>query len=350
MKWSLIPMAVGLLVSAATAVFAQQSDAGISIRPYDWHTYKQRFLDPSGRIIDDANGNISHSEGQGYGLLLALKAGSRSDFDLIWAFTKNELLLRNDGLAAWKWDPNATPHISDANNATDGDLLIAYALALASERWGVPDYAETATAMAEAVARTAVQENQGRLILLPATSGFGVKDRQDGPVINPSYWIFETFPVLAKLAPSLDWARLGEDGQALIRQASNGPRKLPADWISLRTMPKPAQGFEPIFGYNALRIPLYMVRGGVDDRALLKSLAQGMSTDDGVATFNVKTGQADDMLGDAGYRIIPALAYCVVDRRPIPDELKTFQPTLYYPSTLQLLALSYLAENPEVCP
>ena len=70
-----------------------------------WQAYKAKFLDPGGRIIDDANGNISHSEGQGYGLLLAVLAGNAADFELIWSFTRTELLLRSDGLAAWKWNP-----------------------------------------------------------------------------------------------------------------------------------------------------------------------------------------------------------------------------------------------------
>ena len=91
----------------------------------DWQAYKARFFDRGGRIIDGANGNISHSEGQGYGLLLSVLANSQPDFELIWAFTRTELLLRDDGLVAWKWSSGAKPHVTDLNNATDGDILIA---------------------------------------------------------------------------------------------------------------------------------------------------------------------------------------------------------------------------------
>jgi len=40
---------------------------------------------------------ISHSEGQGYGMLLAVAADDRPTFDLLWGWTRAQLMLRNDG-------------------------------------------------------------------------------------------------------------------------------------------------------------------------------------------------------------------------------------------------------------
>ena len=341
MRGSLLPITLAALLMGQGEPAAQPSADHPLVRSADWDAYKSRFLDSTGRIIDDANGNISHSEGQGYGLLLAVMAGSRPDFDLIWSFTRDELLLRNDGLAAWKWDPSTVPHVTDPNNATDGDLLIAYSLALAAKEWEAPELAAAAAHMADTIAQTAVVENQGRLIILPANTGFSAEDRLDGPVVNPSYWIFEMFPVLAELSDNPAWGRLREDGLAMLKQSSTGPRKLPPDWVSLRTMPKPATGFEAEFGYNALRIPLYLVRAGIIDRELLTGYAAGMSVEGGVAISDLETGEPRDTLTDPGYRIIPALIACALDRKPIPADLKTFTPTVYYPSTLQLLALSH---------
>lgn len=34
-----------------------------------WERYKARFMMPDGRIIDTANGNVSHTEGQGFAML-----------------------------------------------------------------------------------------------------------------------------------------------------------------------------------------------------------------------------------------------------------------------------------------
>ena len=146
---------LGLLMSNPLSASAQAS-----ISAADWQAYKEHFVESSGRVIDDANGNISHSEGQGYGLLLSYLAGQKSDFDLIWSFTRTELLLRDDGLAVWKWDPAADPHVSDVNNATDGDLLIAYALALAGASWSRTDFTEAAGTIARAIGTEAVFETQ----------------------------------------------------------------------------------------------------------------------------------------------------------------------------------------------
>ncbi|MEQ5261408.1 glycosyl hydrolase family 8, partial [Morganella morganii] len=33
-----------------------------------WQQFKERYIKDDGRVIDSANNNISHSEGQGYGM------------------------------------------------------------------------------------------------------------------------------------------------------------------------------------------------------------------------------------------------------------------------------------------
>lgn len=338
----------GLLITLASCGPAKAQTATIDAE--SWSAYKAKFLDASGRIIDDGNGNVSHSEGQGYGLLLAYLAGSPADFEQIWYFTRTELLLRDDGLAVWRWDPAATPHVTDTNNASDGDILIAYALARAGAAWNRSDYLEVASKIAQALLSEAVVERNGLTLLLPGVSGFSAKDRSDGPIINPSYWIFEAFPLLETLAPSEKWRKLTEDGTGLLRRMKFGPRQLPSDWVSVKTMPKPAEGFAADFGYNALRIPLYLLRGGIEDKDLLRRLQQGMTAAEGtLATIDVETGAPKEALTDPGYEIINHAVACVVDGRRLPASAKRFEPTLYYPSTLHLLGLSYVVEKHPEC-
>ncbi|KQY45666.1 glycosyl hydrolase family 8 [Rhizobium sp. Root483D2] len=315
-----------------------------------WQAYKAKFLDPGGRIIDDANGNISHSEGQGYGLLLAVLAGNAADFELIWSFTRTELLLRSDGLAAWKWNPATKPHVTDINNATDGDILIAYALGLAGTQWNRPDYTQNGASIARAILEKTILQISGRTLLLPAATGFAAGDREDGPVINPSYWIFEAFPVLNQLAPSPVWSKLRTDGLALLGELRFGPKQLPADWVSLKSAPGPAMGFPAEFGYNAVRIPLYLVRAGVKDRDLLTRLMRGTTgANGGYATIDIVSGLPKDSLADPGYRIINYILACVLDKTAVPEDVKQFAPTRYYPSTLHLLGLSFIAAQQPEC-
>ncbi|TQN61620.1 endoglucanase [Agrobacterium tumefaciens] len=342
---------VGIFCLSLMALTANVSASrAASVSPEAWAAYKGVFLDPGGRIIDTGNGNISHSEGQGYGMWLAVLSDNLADFELIWSFTRTELLVRDDGLSAWKWDPRTRPHVTDINNATDGDILIAYALALAAGQWNRQDYAEASAAIASAILKKTVVQRSGRTLLLPAASGFGENDRDDGPVVNPSYLIFEAFPVLNLVAPSPLWKALADDGAAQIGAFAFSDKKLPADWVSVKTKPQPASGFPAEFGYNAVRIPLYLSRAKMGSPELLARLKDGMTLESGAAgTFDLKNGTVKDVLSDPGYRIIPALAACAAGVASIPAELKSFQPTLYYPSTLHLLALSFLARNNGEC-
>ncbi|MEK1944510.1 MAG: glycosyl hydrolase family 8, partial [Ensifer adhaerens] len=100
MIWRTVLLLTLALVVALPQTRAAAQGRGETVSAEDWQKYKTKFLDPGGRIIDDGNGGISHSEGQGYGLWLAVLAGSAADFELIWSFTRRELLLRDDGLAA----------------------------------------------------------------------------------------------------------------------------------------------------------------------------------------------------------------------------------------------------------
>lgn len=333
------------LAIAVEPLRAQQ----VLVDPKAWAAYKVQFLDPSGRVIDNGNGNISHSEGQGYGLLLAYLANSPADFEQIWYFTRTELLLRDDGLAVWKWDPSAKPHVTDTNNASDGDMLIAYALALAGTSWNRSDYIEAAARMAQALLSHAVVEAGGRTLLLPGVEGFTPPGRIDGPVVNPSYWIFEAIPVMALLAPSDRWQKLSDDGLAILKSLQFGPRKLPAEWVSLARRPAPAEGFDAEFAYNAVRIPLYLARAGITDKVLLSRLQHGMTADGSPATIDLATGSVKTVLADPGYRIVNDVVACVVNGKKLPPTARQFSPALYYPSTLQLLGLALVVKKHPEC-
>ncbi|WP_425373371.1 glycosyl hydrolase family 8 [Microvirga flavescens] len=322
-----------------------------TIQSSDWEAYRTRFVDASGRVIDNANGDISHSEGQGYGLLLAFAAGDRKTFEQIWTFTFTQFLIRDDGLSVWKWDPKAKPNVSDSNNATDGDILIAYALAKAGTSWREPRYLQAAQNIARAIGRNAIARNMGRPVLLPGSTGFGFSNRPDGPVVNLSYWIFEAFPVLAALAPEYDWNGVRSEGIALLQQADQTKTRLPPDWLSIREKGqfRPAEGFPPEFGYNSLRIPLYLLRAGVTDVEWLKTLKQRWLGNEGVAIVDVTTGQVKERLTDQGYAALAVTLACVLDKTQVPAALKTFEPNLYYPSTLYLLSMSFLGEKYPQC-
>ena len=265
-------MRVMVLILALLAAFRTTSaTAGPATLLADgWRQYKDHFLTSEGRIVDNANGGVSHSEGQGYAMLIAERLNDRPTFEAIWQWTKSNLLVRGDSLAAWRWSPQ-TPHVADHNNATDGDLLIAWALAEASDRWDVSEYRETARLIVEDLATKVVTSSRFGPILLPASTGFAGKDQPDAPVVNLSYWLFPAFKHLRAVSDSINWDALTATGKTLIELSRFGPRRLPSDWISLgAAQPAPAHSFPAVFGYDAVRIPFYFAWGQPGDRDLLK--------------------------------------------------------------------------------
>jgi endo-1,4-beta-D-glucanase Y len=105
MRWV---MAIAMLAAMASAAQGAPPPIGGTLgAPAFWQAYKERFISAAGRVIDNANMGISHSEGQGYGMLLAVAADDRPTFDLLWGWTRAQLMLHNDGLVAWKWGSDA---------------------------------------------------------------------------------------------------------------------------------------------------------------------------------------------------------------------------------------------------
>ena len=192
-----------VLASLGLAVFGlpmrAQEATPVASPEAQWQAYKQRFISSDGRLIDDSAESVSHSEGQGYAMLLAAFAGDSQTFASLWAWTQVNLYIRADGLAAWRWRPQDNPYVLDRNNAADGDLLIAWALAEAGRRWKNPVYVAQAHKNALSIGRLATYDSSLGRTLSPGVAGFGPKDSDDGPIVNPSYWVF---PCLLYTSPS----------------------------------------------------------------------------------------------------------------------------------------------------
>lgn len=224
----------------------------------DWQAFRGRYLAPEGRVVDSGNKGISHSEGQGYGMLAAVRADDRASFDRMLAWTRRTLKRRADALSAWRYRPDAANPVTDQNNATDGDLLLAWALLEAGRRWGSNDHSAHGTAIARDVLKHLVRRAGGTTVLLPGARGF---DRRDRVMLNPSYYVFPALRALAQAVPDPAWVRLAADGLGMLRGARFGRWRLPPDWVVLAkndgalSLP---DSVPPRFSYDAVRVPLYL--------------------------------------------------------------------------------------------
>jgi endoglucanase len=224
----------------------------------EWADFKERFISADGRVIDFYQDQSSHSEGQAYGMLLAWGNDEPKLFDRLWTWTQNNLQVRKtDDLLAWHWGrrPNGQWAVLDYNNASDGDLIAAWALLLAADRWKREDYREDGRRLAAALADHLVVERGGRVYLMPGYHGFVHGDRLD---LNPSYLVF---PALTRLSEEWGspWDRVRSDALKLLEASLFSPLKIPADWVRLtdgRIRMDPDRGGR--FGYEAIRVPLYL--------------------------------------------------------------------------------------------
>ena len=248
---------------------ASSAPAASGAEREDWLTFRARFIEPDGRVVDTGNHGVSHTEAQGLGMLFAVAAADRASFDLIWTWTHQHLSRASDALHAWRYDPSRSNPVVDDNNASDGDIYIAAALARASGQWQCPNYLGASQAIARDILGLLVRTVGGRTLLLPAAAGF-VKD--DHVVVNPSYYVFTLIADLAVAFPSPVWSKLRKDGRQLVAESRFGHWRLPPDWLcvsshdgalSLRTEQ------EPRFSFDAVRVPLFIAwdGGGADELA-----------------------------------------------------------------------------------
>lgn len=256
---AIVAVVVGLLGAGSLLMWLRVlSDPG-HLPGADWRLYKKLFVRSDGRVVDTGNGNITHSEGQAYAMILAEAWGDRQTFDRIWNWTRDNLQTRpDDKLLSWLWKPAPDGEggaVADPNNASDGEILAAWALTRAARRWNHYPYEQAAATMLLDLRRLAVKSTPDGPILLPGVMGF-VKD--DGVILNPSYYVFPALTELGRTFPGGGWDLLGSAGKTLLAKARFGSAQLNPDWLldgegySLKTH------FPPDFGYNAIRIPLHV--------------------------------------------------------------------------------------------
>ena len=298
------------------------------------------MFDNHGRIVDTANQDISHSEGQGYGMLLAAAAGDKTRFDKLWKWTKSTLQ-RHDKLFSWRYTPckfHDARCVSGTNNATDGDELIAWALLRGAERWHNPAYKQEALTIISAIKQKLVIQAYGYTILIPAENGFPHKD--GGIQLNLSYWIFPALQAFYKTTGDPIWQHLITSGTQLIAKARFGHWKLPPDWVRLTANGLTLKDtLTQEYGYNAVRIPLYLIWQDSFDPKLITPFLKFWDQSKVPATINLITNQAADYSYSTGMKAIAAVSNNRLGVQP-RHTLPCLKPDMdYFSASLTLLSL-----------
>lgn len=330
------------LVTAAFVLLLGGGPSCAQTAPLDqqWATYKSRFVTDDGRVLDTGNNAVSHTEGQGWAMLLSETVGDAPSFSKIWDWTRTKLQRRDNALFSWRWNPDdrKTP-VADRNDASDGDIMIAWALERAARRWRDPHYEESAHRIIEAITHRLLVTASGRLVLLPGSAGFKAKDGEI--VVNPSYYIYPALRDFASVVPSPKWPRLNRDGLRLLADARFGRWGLTPDWVDLdHGDVSLAAKFPARFGFEAIRVPLYLIWGGEATQARLASYLDfwnDYGAKPAPAWADLKDNTVAPYAGSTGFQAIIQLARGF--GQPNPPSLPPIGASEdYYSASLTLLA------------
>jgi endoglucanase len=186
------------------------------------------YVAPDGRVIRRDQGGDTVSEGQAYGMLLAVAMDDRARFDSIWGWTRTHLL-QPDGLLASRW---AAGRGVSTRPATDADLDAAQALVLAGERFGRASYRDQGVTIARAVldsetAATASASGGSSLVLAAGPWA------RNPIIVNPSYFSPRAYADLARADHDARWRLLVSSSRAIVTRLTAGGGALPPNWATL---------------------------------------------------------------------------------------------------------------------
>ncbi|OAT50638.1 endoglucanase [Proteus hauseri ATCC 700826] len=298
-----------------------------------WQQFKARYITDDGRVIDSANQNISHSEGQGYGMLMAVMSNDRETFTKLWHWTRTSLYRGDLGLFKWRYEPENSEHTPDPNNATDGDILIAWALLKAGEKWNDESYLSASDSIQHAILEHTLINAQNYTMLLPGINGFKTPEEI---TINPSYFIFPAWKDFYRHSDDLRWKKLINDGQSLLRNMQFGDYQLPTDWVSLQADGKimPSEKWPARFSFDAIRIPIYLA--WAHDELALQPFIQYWQQFD---RYTTPAWVSIDGKEKAEYNLTPGMqAVRDLTMKTVIEDVDLSKDTDYYSSALHLLA------------
>ena len=295
-----------LLVAGLAATVVVRAGSGQGPTPAEDRRAQaaaQRFLaayvEPSGRVVRRDQDESTVSEGQAYGLLLAVVTADRRRFDAILSWTQDHLQ-RPDGLQSWLYSDG---RVQDPQPATDADVDTARALLLAARRFEDPGYLREAQRIARSIIAQESTVLDGRRLLV---AGPWARARR---ILNPSYLAPRTFTLLAQVGgpdgPSLQ--ALADDGGDLVADVGQVAPFLIPDWATT----DPAGRVRPT---GPPLDPLGAPRFGLDAQRLVIRFAESCRLSDVILVANMWPFLRDvSTVGD------PVLAYGL-DGQPLSRE------------------------------
>jgi endoglucanase len=236
-----------------------------------WNSFRDRFVQKDGRVLDFYLHNASTSEGQAYGMLRAVWLNDKEAFDRLWLWTRNNLQVRpQNNLFAWKWGPVKGKKAwgpQDDIAATDADQDIALALLMAQKRWNDYAYHTEALKIIKHIWRDEVVQTPAVGPVLMPGDWHAHKARKAGELLllNPSYFAPYAYRVFAQVDKKHPWNEVAKSSYIVLQKSLNlGSTPIISDWLWLDPLSgqvsainkmHPHPNKHSVYGYEAFRAP-----------------------------------------------------------------------------------------------
>ena len=212
-------------------------------------------------------GTTALSEGQGYGMYIAIKAAkkgitTKSQFAKLYKYYMNHRTA-NTQLMSWKQNIKTDGSIEDlSNSATDGDLYIAYALIKASELWS--DQADTYKKQARLLLKDILTYNYNSETKSLTVGNWAVKGTDYYDLVRTSDILPEQFDVFYQFSKDETWKTIKTSMLASLEKMSRQHKTgLLPDFMWVRESGEIkaakanliASKYDGDYYYNACRMP-----------------------------------------------------------------------------------------------
>ncbi len=182
--------------------------------------------------IEDVEFDDVRSEGQSYGMMIAVQLDMKDVFDKIWAWTKR-YMKRSDGMFNWQCQPNG--QVKGQDYAPDGEEYFLMALLFAARRWNDSQYQKEADDLSDAMFRNGVFNRN-----LPVFV-------RNNSTVDPSYIMPAFYTLFSKWCGNhkSDWANIAVAGRKHLAgcvstktglMVGSPTTNIPFDWDAWRTV------------------------------------------------------------------------------------------------------------------
>jgi oligosaccharide reducing-end xylanase len=312
-------------------------------------------------VLDSGNNDI-RSEGMSYGMLIAVQAGLRTEFDRLWNYASRRMRHASgdrQGYFAWHLSPAGV--VLDANSASDGEEYFATALYFAWKRWGDSAYKAAADDILLHMLHQDRYVGAGSTVtrmIDPTTKLIVfVPEGQGATFTDPSYHLPAFYELFARWANADNayWTEVAQASRTYLPTAAHATTGLFPDYSLFDGRPTdPWNGGHADFRMDAWRvmqnIALDSYWFGLDPwQVAAVDRLQGFFAGQGVATYgNTFTlagtqTSADHSPGLVAMNAVGSLVASNARARDFVQELWSIQPTRgrwrYYDGCLYVLGL-----------